>query len=88
MKRLLALHFCLAVIPWNVPQVRADDGDISDANIQPNTIISIDASGSTCDHRGHGHDLDDLSRGGNDQPAAPKQPDVAPQLHSAGAVLA
>ena len=49
MKRLLALHFCLAVIPWNVPQVQADDGDVSDANIQPNTIIFIDASGSMKD---------------------------------------
>src|SRR5512137_1720704 len=46
MKRLCALLLCLALLPLNVPLVRADDSDIFGANIEPNILIFIDTSGS------------------------------------------
>jgi type IV pilus assembly protein PilY1 len=47
--KLLALILCLALLPFQIPKVRADDSDIFIVNVQPNIMIFIDDSGSMSD---------------------------------------
>ena len=49
MKRILSLLLCLALLPFPILRVRADDSDIFGSNIQPNILIFIDSSGSMDD---------------------------------------
>ena len=47
--KILALFLCLALLPFQIPKVRADDSDIFAVNVQPNIMIFLDDSGSMSD---------------------------------------